>query len=168
MTVEGNSAEKGRIPTNWDVLHSSSVEDEAVNEEAMSITDGPNSPPTINLLASSWADIVAALAVCTVALLGLNASGHSGSLTALPWAAGLGVVWWLVAAATLVTIRQGTPGMLLAGVHFRSPVAPKRVALVVAAAVVSAVLFGLPSLLGASRSPIALAGASTLEAIPAD
>jgi hypothetical protein len=124
-------------------------------------------PPTLNLVASSWADTVASLGVCTAALFGLNAAGHHPALPVLPWAIALGVLWWLAAAAALIVVRQATPGMLLAGIVFSDRVAPNRVAAVIMVAAVSAVLMGLPNLLGPRRSPLALAAASKLESIPA-
>jgi hypothetical protein len=160
--------EDREIPSNWDVLHNPESETEPPDEAEVHSHDRTDSPPTINLLASSWADAVSSLAVCTGALLFLNATGHHGSLAALPWAAILGFSWWVAAASILITIRQGTPGMLLAGVHFARPVAPRRVALVVAAAAVSASLLGLPGLLGPRRSPVAVTGGSVLEALPTD
>lgn len=167
MTRVEEGPEQSEIPNNWDVIRESAG-DEDLSGEVESTIEEPASPPKINLLASSWADAVVALAVCTAALLGLNATGHQGSLVALPWAAALGIVWWTVAAATLVTIRQGTPGMLLAGIHFSSGVAPRRVGVVVVTAALCSVLAGLPGLLGAKRSPLALAGGSTLESVPVD
>ena len=156
------------IPMNWDVLHDPiSDDDEPIHDPASSSISG-SEPPTINLVASSWADAVAVLVVCTAALVGLNALGHRISFGAFPWAVTLGFAWWIFAAIALVTIRQGTPGMLLAGIHFGNPVAPHRVALVLVAAVMSALLAGLPGILGARRSPLALAAASALEPMPVD
>ena len=157
--------EDHEIPKNWDILAESPI-DEDFGDGPPSTNDSGGVPPTINLLASSWADAVASLVVCTAALFGLNVAGHNPSLTALPWALALGVVWWLAATAALILIRHATPGMLLAGVVFSNRVAPGRVAMVIAAALVSALLLGLPNLLGPRRSPLALAAASRLESIP--
>lgn len=167
MRSDQGSPEQSDFPTNWDVLHESTLEDEAPVDDSV-ISDSTDSPPTINLLASSWADAVASLGVCTAALFGLNAAGHHGSLTAFPWAAALGVAWWTIAAVALVVIRQGTPGMLLAGIVFSDRVAPRRVAMVIVAAAVSALLLGLPGLLGSRRSPLAFAAASELESVAVD
>jgi len=154
------------FPKNWDVLHGSTRDDDIV-DAPVPTAGSDRSPPTINVLASSWADVSSTLGVSTAALFGLNAAGHTSSLIALPWAVALGFIWWLAAATTLVAIRQGTPGMLLAGIVFSDRVAPRRVAAVIAAATVSALLGGLPGLLGARRSPLALAAAAQLESIPA-
>ncbi len=154
------------IPKNWDVLAESPPDDD-VPAGGAPTTGSSGVPPTINLLASSWADAVASLVVCTAALFGLNAAGQPASLPALPWALALGVAWWLAAAAALIVIRQATPGMLLAGVVFSDRVPPARLAAVITAAAVSALLLGLPNLLGPRRSPLALAAASELESVPA-
>jgi hypothetical protein len=166
MRSDEDSPGERAIPNNWDVLHESSPDEDPVASPPPD-ADASGSPPTLNLLASSWADAVAALGVCTAALFGLDAAGHNPSLTALPWAVALGVLWWLAAAAALIMIRQATPGMLLAGVVFSNRVAPVRVAAVIIAAAVTAALMGLPNLLGPRRSPLALAAASRLESIPA-
>jgi len=169
MTHRDRDNDQGEIPKNWDVLRDAAADDVAGDDELeVVLVEDTARLPTINLLASSWADAVVVLAVCTAALLGLSAAGHGGSLTALPWAVALGFLWWVVAATALVTIRQGTPGMLLAGVHFSDRIAPGRIGAVVAAAVVCSILLGLPGLLGARRSPLALAAGSTLEAVPVD
>jgi len=167
MTHDRDTPAQREFPNNWDVLQEPVADDEILDDVAAAVEPtGP--PPVLNILAASWADAVAPLAVCTVALLGLDAVGHHGTLTALPWAVALGIAWWVIAAATLVVVRQGTPGMLLAGVVFADGVAPGRVALVIAAAASSALLLGLPNLLGPRRSPLALAAASELETAAAD
>lgn len=168
MTMRSDeiSPEEREIPKNWDILQESALDDD-VSEEPSPVTASSDAPPVINLLAASWADAVVSLGVCTAALFGLNAAGHQPSLTALPWAIALGFAWWLAAAASLIMIRQATPGMLLAGVTFGDRVAPRRVAVVITAAAVSALLLGLPNLLGPRRAPLALAAASRLKPVPA-
>ena len=164
MRLDEDSPEQRKFPKNWDVLHGSTLDEDVPDVPPM---DSSGSPPTINLMASSWADAVALLGVCTAALFALNIAGHNTSLAALPWAIALGFTWWLTAAAALIMIRQGTPGMLLAGIVFSDRVAPRRVAVVIVAAAVCSLLLGLPSALGARRSPLAFAAASKLESIPA-
>lgn len=166
MSGGDESTDQRQFPKNWDVLQDSDHPD-VVEEDSTPISDSPSLPPTINVLASSWADAVSALAVCTAALVGLTGLGHHGTLTALPWAAVLGVVWWTAATAILVVIRLGTPGMLLAGVVFADRVPPRRLPLVIGAAAFSGLLIGLPGLLGARRSVLALAASSRLESVPA-
>ena len=165
MRREENSPDQREFPRNWDVLNDS-VRNGEVLEDFAPRSEPERRPPTINLLASSWADAVVSLGVCTAALFGLNTIGYNGSLTAFPWALALGAAWWATAATILVVIRQGTPGMLLAGIVFGDRVAPWRLAMVIAAAAVCALLLGLPCLLGARRSPLALAAASELESVP--
>lgn len=166
MSGAEESPEQRQFPKNWDILHDSDPADEVV-DQPVPVLGSPRVPPTINVLAASWADAVAVLGVCTAALVGLTGLGHHGSLTALPWAAGLGVVWWTAAAACLVVIRQGTPGMLLAGLVFADRVPPRRLALVIGAAAFSGLLIGLPGIFGARRSVLAIAASSRLESIPA-
>ena len=166
MSGGEESPQQRPFPKNWDVLRDSDLDDEIMDVPSP-VSDSASLPPTINVLASSWADAVVVLGICTAALVGLAALGHHGSLTALPWAIVLGVVWWTVAAAILVVIRQGTPGMLLAGIQFAGRVAPRRLPVVIGAAALSALLAGLPGLFGARRSLLAFAAASELESIPA-
>ncbi len=166
MTGVEDSPDQDQIPRNWDVLQDADP-DSGVSEEPAATSAAASLPQTLNVLASSWADAVAVLSVCTSTLVGLVILGHHGSLTALPWAAVLGAAWWTAATAILVVIRQGTPGMLLAGIVFADQVAPRRLPFVIGAAAFSALLFGLPGIFGAQRSILALAAASRLESIPA-
>jgi len=167
MRDDPDTPTQREFPSNWDVLQEPADDDVAADDIAA--TPDPTGPtPILTILAASWADAVAPLGVCTAALIGLDAVGHHASFTALPWTVALGVVWWVIAAAALVVVRQGTPGMLLAGVVFADRVAPGRVAAVIAAAAVSALLLGLPNLLGPRRSPLAVAAASELETAAAD
>ena len=154
MTDSPEPGPRLEFPANWDVLRDG---DEAPSEAGPPDNGSPTAPPPIlALLAASWGDAVAALAVCTTALASLAADGPAVDPAALPWAAALGVVWWFAAAA-LVVVRQGTPGMLLAGIAFPERVSPARLAGVLAAALLHAALLGLPSLLGPRRSPVAVA-----------
>lgn len=166
MTGGEDSQKQGRFPTDWDILQDADVDDQ-VTDDFTPVSESTDPPPTITVLASSWADAVAVLGVCTAALVGLNILGHNDLITALPWAFTLGMAWWVVSAAILVMIRQGTPGMLLAGVVFTDRVAPKRLAVVIGTAALCALLVGLPGVFGARRSPLALAAASEIESIPA-
>lgn len=166
MTGDGDAPGQRGFPNNWDVLQEPALDELPADD--VSAPEQTGSPPILNIMAASWADAVAPLGVCTAALVALNAVGHQGSLTTFPWAVALGVAWWVTAAAASVIIRQGTPGMLLAGIVFGERVAPGRVAMVIAAAATCALLLGLPSLLGPRRSPLALAAASRLESAAAD
>jgi hypothetical protein len=95
--------------------------------------------------------------VCTAALLALAASGHRAALPAFPWSLALAATWWGAAAAALVVVRRGTPGMVLAGLSFDRALPPRRVVPVLLAALVQACTLGVPTLVGARRSPLALA-----------
>jgi len=165
MRRDEDSPDQREFPRNWDVLNDSAGNGEVL-EDIAPRSEPKGRPPTINLLAASWADAVVSLGVCTAALFGLNTTGYNPSLTAFPWALALGAAWWVTAAAILVVIRQGTPGMLLAGIVFGDRVAPRRLVMVIAVAAVCALLLGLPCLLGVRRSPLALAAASELESVP--
>lgn len=167
MTTGGETDQR-QIPRDWDVLGDAEPDDTAALPADDETAPRPAGPPTLVLFAAAWADGVAVLAVVTAALLALNALGVQRILAALPWAAILSVAWWIFAAAVSVAIRQGTPGMLLAGVHFNGRVTPRRVALVVAAAAASTLLLGLPGLLGEHRSPLALASGRAVETLPAE
>ncbi|MCU0303207.1 MAG: hypothetical protein MUC56_03985 [Thermoanaerobaculales bacterium] len=155
------------FPDDWDVVRGAFDGSAAPDPGGAAPGPGPHSaPPMLSVMAASWADAVAVLVVCAATLLGLDALGHRPSLGALPWAGALGALWWVVAAAALVTVRQATPGMLLAGLSFSRRVSAGRVGLVVAVAAVCALLLGAPGLLGARLSPLAAAAAAPLRQLP--
>lgn len=152
--------DNNHIPTDWDALvdRSSDLPTPQSDESG-----SPASPPSVlTLMAASWADLVGMLAVCTAALAAILAIGERPALPAFAWAVALAVVWWLFAATVLVVVRQGTPGMLLAGVNFSDPVAPKRVGWVLAAALAGVVTLGLSGVLGGENSILRLAAASNV------
>jgi hypothetical protein len=149
----------GDIPHDWDSLSDRGTGDSGGPEP---IDDGE--PPVLMLMAASWGDLVGMLAVCTGSLIAVIALGQRPALAAFGWAAVLAVVWWSCAAAILVVVRQGTPGMLLAGVRFLEPVRPVRVPRVLAAALIGVVTLGLPGLLGAHLSPLRAAAAADIVA----
>ncbi len=145
------------FPTNWDHLDEPPESSEAAREIApLGNGDGPLSSavPTGTLLAAAWADLVSILAVCTAEFLALVLADYPATLPALPWAAALAMVWWSVAAAVLLIVRKGTPGMLMAGVVFKTSVVPQRLPAVIVVALLMAWALGLPALLGADRSPL--------------
>ena len=107
-------------------------------------------PGGVLLLAAALGDLVALVSLCALALLALRALGYRAPLPAFPWAAALAVLWWCAAATVLVVVRRGTPGMLMAGVGFVLAVPPRRVAAVLASALLGACSLGLPALLGAA------------------
>jgi hypothetical protein len=153
------------IPHDWDSL--------ADRDGGLETTETPPAPddpepPVLTLMAVSWADLVGMLAVCTGGLLAVLALGQRPALAAFTWAAALALLWWVCAAAALVVVRQGTPGMLLAGVRFGEPVPTARVPRVLAAALLGVCTLGLPGLLGGHLSPLRLAAAIDLVADAAD
>jgi hypothetical protein len=127
----------------------------------------PIEPPALTLMATAWADLVGILAVCTGALIAILALGERPALPAFGWAAALGVVWWVFAAAVLIVVRQATPGMLLAGVSFAHPVQPRRVGWVLAAALIGVVTIGLSGVIGGRGAALRLAAASDVVDGPA-
>ena len=147
---------RDEIPPDWDSLTDRAV-GSVVGEDPAS-SDGFE-PPVLTLMAASWADLVGMLAVCTGSLIAVMVLGQKPALAAFGWAALLALVWWSCAAAVLVVVRQGTMGMLLAGVRFFEPVDPSRVPRVLAAALFGVVTLGLPGLLGPHLSPLRAAAA---------
>ena len=119
-------------------------------------------PPVITLMAVSWADLVAMLAVCTSTLVAILLLGERPTLPAFAWSAALALVWWIFAGSVLVVVRQGTPGMLLAGVCFNDHIAPRRVPGVLTAALFGVATLGLLGLLGNQGSVLRLAAAANL------
>ena len=144
------------IPDDWDSLTDRDAGLPASPDPAP--TDDPE-PPALMLMAASWADLVGMLAVCAGGLIAVMVLGQRPALAAFGWAAVLAVLWWACAAAVLVVVRQGTLGMLLAGVRFLEPVVPGRVPRVLAAALFGVAALGLPGLLGARWSPLRAAAA---------
>lgn len=153
-----NRDDRNHMPGDWDALADRTHD---VGSHT-SVTTGPDrhGPTALTLMASAWADLVGMLAVCTGALVAILVLGERPALPAFAWAAALAVVWWTFAAAVLVVVRQATPGMLLAGVSFSDPVAPRRVGWVLAAAVVGVATLGLSGIIGGLGSILRLAAAS--------
>jgi len=158
MNDDGND-----IPNDWDALVDRGAETDQIHNPPATAEERDGSrPPAITLMAVSWADLVAMLAVCTGALTAILLLGERPALPAFAWSAALAFVWWLFAGSVLVVVRQGTPGMLLAGVSFQNPVAPRRVPGVLTAALLGVATLGLPGLLGNQKSFLRLAAASDL------
>lgn len=156
------------IPEDWDSLEERSVETEG--EPAIPPVTHPaeGSPLAISLMAASWADLVGMLAVCTAALIAVLALGEPPALSVFPWAVALALAWWVFAAYVLVVVRQGTPGMLLAGIVFEQAVSARRVPWVLVAAVLGVATLGLTGLIGPRSSPLRLAAASEIVNIGED
>jgi hypothetical protein len=156
--------DRNDILTNWDTLNERPARMQPGPAPRQESEDDDPGPPLITLMATAWADLVGMLAVCTGALIAILILGERPTLPAFAWAAALALVWWAFSASVLVVVRQGTPGMLLAGVNFATPVLPGRVPLVLVAALAGVATLGLPGLLGGQRSILGAAAASGLVA----
>lgn len=164
------------IPADWDRLDSDGPSDDAgsvITSEPAADEPVASPPPrsdltddgvdTLTLLAAGWAEVATLLAVCTACVASLLLVGGTPTLGLLPWAAGAAGAWWLLAATVLVTVRSGSPGMLLAGVVFVRPVRGRRVGGVVAAAALGGLSLGLLVAAGGPRkSLLATAAGSPL------
>ena len=102
----------------------------------------------IPAIAGSWGDLAVILGLTAASLVALKLAGHGAPFAAAPWAVAVAALWWLVAAAVLLTVRRGTPGMMAAGVSFTGAVAPARLPVVLLAALLLALTLGLPSAVG--------------------
>ncbi len=143
------------VPDDWDRLEPATVP--VPESDPVGTPNTPAAPPLVALVAAAWGDLVTLLAVCAASLVAVVAFGYGTGLEALPWAAGVAVAWWTVAAAALLAVRRGTPGMLLAGVVFADRVTGRQLARTLATALALAVTAGLPSLAGRRRSLLGLA-----------
>lgn len=175
--------EELRFPINWDQLNDD-ADDDLREEIAAEIPRDPDvaepddeatdwyerapepripaDPPTLNLVAAAWADLVALLAFVVAVLIAVVVAGYDIKLPALPWVVTLALAWWCAAALVLVVVRRGTPGMLMAGVVFKSRVPSTRLAPAVLVGLLLVCLLGLPALLGAQRSLLCLSTGSPL------
>ena len=102
----------------------------------------------IPVIAGSWGDLAVILGLTAASLVALKLAGHGAPFAAAPWAVAVAALWWLVAAAVLLTVRRGTPGMMAAGVSFAGTVAPARLPVVLLVALLLALTLGLPSAVG--------------------
>jgi hypothetical protein len=119
----------------------------------------------MSVIAGSWGDLALLLGFSAASLLALKLGGHGAPLAALPWTVGLGLVWWCAAAGILVVVRQGTPGMLMAGLGFARPVAQLRVPWVLVTAIVLCATLGIPAALSSRGWPLSMAAGT--EVLPA-
>jgi hypothetical protein len=119
-----------------------------------------------NRLAAAWGDLVIIIALTTALIGAIFLAGFPLSLLALPWAAAVGFVGWLVGCGILLRVRRGTPGMLLAGCVFANEVSGFRLGRTIAIAGLSAVFLGLPAIPGGrTRSLLSLMSGSSLTSI---
>jgi len=151
------------FPINWDELTQPSPgADEAASPRQ---PQTGQVPPTLNLVAAAWADLVCLLCFCTTTLLVVVLNGYAIQVAALPWVASLAVCWWCAATSVLVVVRRGTPGMLMAGLVFGTAVRGTRLPALLVIQLVSAMLLGLPGVLGARLSPLRLAGGTVVASL---
>lgn len=148
-------------PEDWDRLREALPPDLAP-PPAPPHVQADTSPGRLLLLAGALGDLVSVVVVCATALVALRALGHLAGLPVLPWIFALSLAWWSLSATTLVVVRRGTPGMLLAGFSFASPVAHRRVAGVLLVALLLATTLGVAALLGLPGPLLRLAGGSGL------
>ena len=106
--------------------------------------------------------------VSAAAVMAVETDTVSSFPRALWWALALAVLWWLVAAGVMVAVRQGTPGMLLAGIQFSATVAPARIAAVLPVALATAATLGLPAAVGPPGWALTAAAGSDITATVRD
>ena len=148
--------DEGFVPSDWDRL--AERQEDPTAEGRFETPHGPAPPPsTLSVVASGWGDALALMAVCTAEIAAVHALGLGYSRGTVLWAAAASMAWWILASAVLLAIRQGTVGMLMAGVATAGPVPPSRLPLVLVAAATAALLLGLPGVLGARRHPVSIA-----------
>jgi hypothetical protein len=133
-------------PDDWDQL--AELSDDEGADAALLPDDETDELPAIPLIAGSWADLALILGICAASLIALKVAGHGAPFAAAGWALAVAVLWWLVAAGSLVAVRNGTPGMLLAGVRFSDSVSPSRIGSVVLVALALCATLGIPSAVG--------------------
>lgn len=166
MSQEPSSRRPPAVPDDWDHLDQTADGQVLPPELETKPPGGGDDLSTIPLIACSWGDLAAMLALAAATLVALRLAGHGAPFAATPWALALAVLWWAVTAAVLVAVRRGTPGMLMAGVGFEDAVATRRIPWVLLSALLLAATLGLPSAIGrpgwalraAARTPVAVAG----------
>jgi hypothetical protein len=118
----------------------------------------------IPVIAGSWGDLAVILGLTAASLVALKLAGHGAPFAAAPWAVAVAVLWWRVAAAVLLTVRRGTPGMMAAGVSFAGAVTPARLPVVLLVALLLALTLGLPSAVGPPGWVLRIAAGTPLTA----
>ena len=149
------------VPDNWDQLRDQNGEPTAPSDPDDLRVEAVGTP-AMSVIAGSWGDLASLLGLCAASLVALKLGGYGAPMAALPWAIGLALVWWCAAASTLVVVRHGTPGMLMAGLAFTEPVARRRVPWVILTALVLCATLGIPAALSSRGWPLSMAGGVTI------
>lgn len=150
------------VPDGWDQLQRPPGEPVAPAGSAAS-GSAPHDPGSvIPVIAGAWGDLAAILGLSAATLVALKLAGHGAPFAAAPWAVAVAVLWWLVAAAALLTVRRGTPGMMAAGISFAGAVRPARIPWVLLVALLLAATLGLPSAVGPSGWALRVAAGTPL------
>jgi hypothetical protein len=136
------------VPDGWDQLERPIDPPVAPSRPRSPEAEPHEGVAVIPVIAGSWGDLAVILGLTAASLVALKLAGHGAPFAAAPWAVAVAVLWWLVAAAVLLTVRRGTPGMMAAGVSFAGAVAPARLPVVLLAALLLALTLGLPSAVG--------------------
>jgi hypothetical protein len=152
------------VPDGWDQLARTLDAPPAARRPHTPEAEPPIGTPVISVIAGSWGDLAAILVLTAACLVALKLAGHGAPFAAAPWALATAVLWWLVAAAALLTVRGGTPGMMAAGIWFAGAVAPARLPVVLAVALLLALTLGLPSALGPPGWALRVAAGTPLTA----
>lgn len=152
------------VPDGWDQLEGPIEAPAAPRRPRAPEGDPHDGVPVIPVIAGSWGDLAAILALTAASLVALKLAGHGAPFAAAPWAVAVAVLWWLVAAAVLLTVRRGTPGMMAAGISFAGSVAPARLPVVLLAALLLALTLGLPSAVGPPGWALRVAAGTPLTA----
>jgi len=150
------------VPDDWD--HLERPADEPVAPAATAAAGpAPHDPGSvIPVIAGSWGDLALVLGLSAATLVALKLAGHGAPFAAAPWAVAVAVLWWLLAAAALLTVRRATPGMLAAGISFAGAVRPSRLPWVLLVALLLAATLGLPSAMGPSGWALRVAAGAPL------
>ena len=165
MNQESPHSGSPEVPDGWDQLEGP-IDAPAAPGRPRALHDEPHEGvPVIPVIAGSWGDLAAILALTAASLVALKLAGHGAPFAAAPWAVSVAVLWWLVGAAGLRTGgRRGTPGMMAAGISYAGSVAPARLPVVLLAALLLALTLGLPSAIGPPGWALRVAAGTPLTA----
>ena len=136
------------VPEGWDRLERPVDQPSAPPRHSLPDAVPQDPASLIPVIAGSWGDLATILALTAATLVALRLAGHGAPFAAAPWAIAVAVLWWLAAAAALLTVRRATPGMAAAGISFAGAVTPARLPWVLLVALLLAATLGLPSAVG--------------------